>query len=151
MTQEEQYELFEQEAVRSTNNQTVLFEKPQTLTAQRRNDPALRYDKGKLRYDLLPADGIEALARVYTVGAQKYADRNWEQGMSWSRMLGSLFRHTWKFVSGERYDPETGCHHMAMAAWNAIGLCVYDMRAVGSNDFPSVPAKNHAWVDTLKE
>lgn len=103
-----------------------------------KNEPALRYDAGKLRYDLLPHDGLEELVRVYTVGAAKYADRNWEKGMSWSRCLGSLMRHTWKFWSGETHDPETGCHHMAMAAWNAIALCVYDKRKVGTDDRPVI-------------
>ncbi len=105
-------------------------------TNQRKEEAALRYDEGKLRYDLLPHDGLEELVRVYTKGAAKYADRNWEKGMSFSRCLGSLMRHTWKFWSGETHDPETGCHHMAMAAWNAIALCVYDLRKVGTDDRP---------------
>lgn len=94
----------------------------------------VRFDQGKLRYDLLPPDGIEELVRVYTKGAEKYADRNWEKGMAWGRILGSLLRHTYAFVKGETHDKETGCHHMAMAAWNCLALCVYDMRKVGIND-----------------
>lgn len=101
---------------------------------ERVSEAALRYDAGKLRYDLLPVDSLEELTRVYTVGAKKYADHNWEKGMSWSRCLGSLMRHTWKFWRGEDYDEETGCHHMAMAAWNAMALCSYSMRKVGVDD-----------------
>lgn len=97
----------------------------------------IRYDTGKPRYDLLPHDGLAALVDVYTKGAVKYSDRNWEKGMSWSRMFGSLMRHSWKFWGGEDYDEETGCHHMAMAAWNALGLCVYAMRKVGQDDRPA--------------
>jgi len=96
----------------------------------------VRYDTGKTRYDLLPADGLEALADVYTKGALKYADRNWEKGMAWHRVFGSLLRHAWKFWRGESHDPETGCHHMAMVAWNALALCCYDMRGVGEDDRP---------------
>ena len=94
----------------------------------------VRFDQGKLRYDLLPPDGMEELVRVYTKGAAKYADRNWEKGMAWGRVVGSLFRHTFAFIKGETHDPETGCHHMAMVAWNALALCVYDLRKVGTND-----------------
>lgn len=108
------------------------------LTAQQRNDPALRFDADKIRYELLPADALEELARVYTVGARKYADRNWEKGMAWSRMFGSMMRHAWKFWRGETHDPETGCHHMAMAAWNCLGLCTYDMRKIGDDNRPVV-------------
>lgn len=105
-----------------------------TSPIQQKDEPALRYDHGKLRYDLLPFDGLEELTKVYTKGAEKYADRNWEKGMSWSRCVGSLLRHTFRFCLGERNDPETGLHHMAHAAWNAIALCVYDLRQVGTDD-----------------
>ena len=39
-------------------------------------------DGGKLRYDLIPPRALEALAYVYTIGAAKYSDRNWEKGIS---------------------------------------------------------------------
>lgn len=98
----------------------------------------VRFDEGKTRYDLIPADGLEALANVYTKGAVKYADRNWEKGMAWHRVFGSLMRHAWKFWRGESHDPETGCHHMAMVAWNALALFCYDNRKVGEDDRPTV-------------
>ena len=103
---------------------------------QLNNESALRYDSGKIRYDLLPADALEALALVYTKGAEKYADRNWEKGMSWSRCFASLMRHIWAFWRGELYDPETKCHHMAMAAWNCFALCSYSLRQIGNDDRP---------------
>lgn len=103
---------------------------------QERQNDALRYDEGKIRYDLLPADSIQELARVYTKGAAKYAERNWEKGMSWSRCFGSLMRHAWAFWRGETHDQETGCHHMAMAAWNCLALCSYDMRQIGEDNRP---------------
>jgi len=104
--------------------------------AQRASEAALRYDAGKLRYDLLPGDALAALVKVYTKGAVKYADRNWEKGMSWSRCFGSLMRHCWAFWRGEQNDPETGCHHMAMAAWNCFALVSYSLRAIGNDDRP---------------
>jgi hypothetical protein len=103
---------------------------------QTKDEPALRYDADKPRYDLLPADALEELVNVFTVGAKKYADRNWEKGMSWSRCFGSLMRHSWKWWRGEEIDAETGCHHMAMAAWNAMVLCAYSLRKVGTDDRP---------------
>jgi Domain of unknown function (DUF5664) len=99
---------------------------------------AMRFDSGKPRYDLLPADGLDELVQVYTEGALKYADRNWEKGMNWSKCFGSLMRHSWKFWRGETYDEETGCHHMAMAAWNALALCVYSLRKTGVDDRPVI-------------
>lgn len=88
-------------------------------------DKALRYNQGKLRYDLLEPYAIEELVKVFTIGASKYADRNWEQGMKWSKMLASLKRHIAAFEKGEDFDKETGLPHMAHAAWNALGLITY--------------------------
>lgn len=104
------------------------------MSNQLKDEPGLRYDAGKLRFDLIPPDALEALAKVYTVGAAKYADRNWEKGMSWGRVFGSLMRHSWAFWRGEEIDEETDCHHMALAAWNCFALFRYSTRGVGTDD-----------------
>ena len=96
-------------------------------SASKADEPALRYDAGKPAYELIPAEFMEALARHYQVGANKYAPRNWEKGMSWSRCFGALMRHAWKFWRGEQYDPETGSHHMISAVWNCVTLFSYDI------------------------
>lgn len=97
----------------------------------------LRYDTGKLRLDLLPAEWELELGRVSTMGSIKYAPRNWERGMAWMKMIGCSRRHILKFLLGEKYDKETGCHHLALAAWNLLALMSYDMRGLGENDIPT--------------
>ena len=102
----------------------------------------LRLNAGKIRMELLPPEWIWALADVMTQGAKKYDARNWELGMGWGSLIGCIFRHTLKFMAGERYDGTgydkkagtTGCHHMAMAAWNCLALMTYDLRKIGKND-----------------
>jgi hypothetical protein len=84
--------------------------------------------------ELTPPEWIWGLAMVTTRGSIKYAVRNWERGMKWSYLIGCAFRHTIKFICGERYDPETGCHHLAMVAWNVLALMTYDIRGIGEND-----------------
>lgn len=106
--------------------------------AIRADGGGLRYDTGKNRLELIPAEWPLALGEVLTAGANKYADRNWERGMSWSKMIGCALRHLYKFMLGERYDPETGCHHLAHCAWNILALMTYDVRSIGHNDL-SVP------------
>lgn len=109
-----------------------------------------RMNKGKLRMDLLPPEWLFALADVMTQGAKKYDPRNWEEGMSWSSMIGCTMRHISKFQAGERYDGEkfdvvagtTGCHHLAMAAWNILALMTYDLRGIGDNDLPEAVQLN---------
>ena len=91
----------------------------------------LRFDNGKARYDLLPYDALEVLAKVYTDGAVKYAPRNWEKGMDWSRMFGSLVRHAFAFWRGEDNDKESGSPHMAHVAWNALGRVTKRKRPLG--------------------
>lgn len=86
---------------------------------------ALRYNQNKTRYDLLEPHAIEQLAKVFTKGAEKYEDRNWEKGMKWSKMLASLKRHLAAFEQGEDYDKESELEHMAHVAWNALGLVTY--------------------------
>jgi hypothetical protein len=104
----------------------------------RLDEAGLRFDAGKPRYDLLPADALHELAMVYTKGAEKYEDRNWELGMSWSRCFAAAMRHMWSFWRGRTYDDETGCHHMAMAAWNCLALVSYSLRQVGTDDRPAL-------------
>lgn len=106
---------------------------------QLKNEPGLRYDAGKLRYDLIPPEVIEALAQVYTDGAKKYHDRNWEKGMSYSRLIRCIFSHLVKYIFGHRYDKDLpDCEHMAMVMWNAAAILTYDKRDMATefNDLP---------------
>ena len=82
-------------------------------------------DTGKLRFDLIPAGPLNKLAEVYTIGARKYADRNWEKGIAWSRIFAAMQRHAWKFWNGERYDQQDGQEHLASVAWCAFALLEY--------------------------
>lgn len=85
----------------------------------------LRFNEGKARYDLIPAFAQHEYARVLTKGAEKYADRNWEKGMPWSKILSSLERHLYAIKRGEDYDPETGLLHSAHVMCNAAFLTEY--------------------------
>lgn len=102
-----------------------------------RNEPGRRLDAGKARYDLIPPEALEALAMVYTKGAEKYAPRQWEAGMSWGRCFAAMMRHAWKFWRGETYDDGpggSGCHHMAHVMWNAAAILTYQARGKGTDD-----------------
>lgn len=88
-------------------------------------DKGLRYNEGKTRYDLVPAFAQEQYAKVLTKGAVKYAERNWELGMRWSKVTQSLERHLAAFKKGEDYDPETGLLHTAHIMCNAAFLTEY--------------------------
>ena len=86
---------------------------------------ARKDDHGKLRFDLIPPGALKELAAVYTVGAQKYGDRNWEQGLAWGRVFAAIQRHLWAWWGGEELDPEDGLSHLAHAAWGCFTLMEY--------------------------
>ena len=88
------------------------------LTSKTAKGEGLRFNKGKLRYDLVHPKAHEDMVKVLTIGAEKYFDRNWENGFSWSSVIASLKRHIAAFEAGEDYDPESGELHMAHAACN---------------------------------
>lgn len=94
----------------------------------------LRYDAGKNRLELIPPEWEWELGRVLTAGATKYADRNWERGMEWSKVVGPLRRHLNRFLRGQQRDGETGAHHLAHVAWNALALMTYDLRKIGDDN-----------------
>ena len=88
-------------------------------------DKGLRFNEGKTRHDLVPQFAQEQYAKVLTKGAEKYAERNWERGMKWSKVLASMKRHILAFERGEDFDNETGLHHMAHVMCNAGFLTEY--------------------------
>ena len=101
-------------------------------------------DAGLARYDLIPPEALEALALLYARGAVKYADRNWEKGMTWGRPFAALMRHAWKWwrarlLGQDGTDPETGLSHMTAVAWNAFALMTFEARGVGTDDRPGLP------------
>jgi hypothetical protein len=97
-----------------------------------------KYDGGKLRFDLIPPDALESLAMVYTMGAAKYADRNWEKGIKFSRVFGAIMRHLWAFWKGETTDKESGLPHPAHAAWGCFALLHYLEHKKEFDDRPRV-------------
>lgn len=109
---------------------------PQVATDVSDSPVAMRFDAGKAPMHLLPPDALLGLAKVYAFGAKKYAPRNWEKGMDWSRVYDSLIRHTLAFWAGEDLDPESGLPHVDHMVWNAVTLSAYQKRGVGGDDRP---------------
>jgi hypothetical protein len=88
------------------------------ITATTGKGNGLRFNKGKLRYDLVEPRAHRDMVEVLTDGAEKYFDRNWENGLSWTSVLASLKRHIAAIECGEDRDPESGRLHIAHAACN---------------------------------
>lgn len=84
-----------------------------------------RFNEGKLRYDLLQPKATKGLVEVLTMGANKYGDHNWLQGMKWSNVIASLKRHLELIEGGEDYDKESGLLHIDHVAANSHFLSTY--------------------------
>lgn len=76
----------------------------------------LKYDSEKPRYDLLPANAIDDLAKILTFGAKKYAPNSWQQvENALERYRAALLRHTFAIQGGELIDQESKLPHSAHA------------------------------------
>lgn len=76
----------------------------------------------KTRWELMPLDCLEDIARVYTEGAKKYGDNNWQNlDNGYERYKGALLRHLYASESKE-FDEETKVRHEAAMCWNAIAM-----------------------------
>lgn len=92
--------------------------------------PGLKYDTGKLRWDLLPLKLIRKIVDVLTFGSIKYEDNSW-QGLAdaENRYYAAMMRHLDAWRSGELIDPESGRTHLAHAACNIIFLLWFEDKA----------------------
>lgn len=94
----------------------------------------VKFDKGKRRWSLVAYDALGALVDVLDYGARKYAARNWERGMLYSRVYDANVRHLTSWWQGEECDAESGLHHLAHAMCCTMFLLAYELRRVGARD-----------------
>jgi hypothetical protein len=94
----------------------------------------VKYDADKDPWHLLPTDAIREVVKVLAFGANKYAARNWENGMAFSRCYSASLRHLTAWWEGEDKDPETGISHLAHAMCCIMFLLAYALRGTGTDD-----------------
>ena len=101
-------------------------------------DTGVKLDSQKIPVELLPYDALLEVAKVYDFGQRKYAARNWEGGMQWSRLFAACMRHLWAWFQGEDKDPESGLSHLTHAAFCILSLTAYELRQAGTDDRPKL-------------
>jgi hypothetical protein len=108
---------------------TSLEEASKALQKETHSTGAQKEIVGKLRYDLVPVEFEDELAKVYTEGAKKYSDRNWEKGLLFMKHhYAAARRHMAKWVKGVDLDDETNTHHLANAAWHLAAIITLSAR-----------------------
>lgn len=78
--------------------------------------------KGKGRYDLIPAIFLRRLAKLLEAGAVKYGDSNWMKGIPTPRLWDSCMRH----INNAREGVKTGEDDKIQAVFNLMCLVVFD-------------------------
>lgn len=80
----------------------------------------------------LPWDALRQVVQVLEYGAKKYEAHSWlklQNGKA--RYLESAWRHWVALCRGETHDPESGLHHAAHLACNALFVKALDLRGIG--------------------
>jgi len=109
--------IMEKQEKKLTNPTEILFS-PSKKDSTTGKGKGLRFNDGKLRYDLVEPRAHRDMVEVLTDGAIKYASRNWENGLSWTSVIASAKRHLSAIERGEDRDPESGRLHVAHLACN---------------------------------
>ena len=89
----------------------------------------VKYDEGKLRYGLIPPQIKEALACIFTHGAEKYGANTW-QNVSRERYEDALERHYQEYLKGNILD-ESGFPHSFHVLWNAQAIVYKQLESMG--------------------
>lgn len=89
-------------------------------------NPFIKKDEQKLRYDLIPPQSLQGIAKVLTYGANKYNENNWKSCDNPERYIAALYRHLEMWRQGEKLDEESGIEHLSHAMANIIFLFELD-------------------------
>lgn len=81
-------------------------------------EKGIKYDKEKIRLDLISTCVLKGLAKILTYGCKKYEERNWENGLKFGRIYAAILRHLIAFWEGEDYDKESKELHIDHAMCN---------------------------------
>lgn len=103
---------------------------------EQKKEAGNKEDAGKLRLDLIPFASMMGMATVLTDGASRYGDRNWEKGISWSRVFGALLRHLFAWWFRIDLDEKSKLHHLNHALCCLAFLRHYTMFNLDKDDRP---------------
>lgn len=103
------------------------------------NEAGAKLDAGKNRLGLVLcgfARALQEVGAVGTYGANKYTDNGWmEVPDGERRYTDAMLRHLMREATGEERDPDTGLHHAAHAAWNALARLDLALRKATNASF----------------
>ena len=86
-------------------------------------ETAKKYDQNKTRMDLVPLSVVESIAKVLTMGAQKYAENSWQNLPDfWKRYKAALLKQLTANDKDELIDQKSGLPYIDHVLCNAAFL-----------------------------
>lgn len=123
------------------------------MTKKDSNGKFLKYDGGKLRWDLMPEEALAEILKVFMYGAQKYSDWNWfdnGEDAAYSRLYNSAERHLKASKQGRDFDEESGLRELGHLGCNILMLMALQMAGKGKDDRRKLhPQKDEVKLDDL--
>lgn len=102
-----------------------------------RSATGMEKESSVYRFDLVPADALAEVARIFGMGERKYPSGpdgpNWLQGGEWWPLRASLGDHLASWDLGQDIDPSDGGYELAKIAWHALALLTYSLRGLGND------------------
>ena len=96
---------------------------------------ALKFDEDKPMMHLVPLVAVEAVAKVMTFGAKKYAPDGWKSvPNAVDRYNSAMLRHMAALQGGELIDPDSGLPHSDHVACNALFLSYFHHKEINKTD-----------------
>lgn len=89
----------------------------------------VKYDAGKLRFDLIDPEFLEGIARILTHGAKTYSPNNWQNchpSEAFARYYAALQRHLNAYAKGIEKDADTGESHLYHAGCCLLFLAWFE-------------------------
>ena len=86
------------------------------------NPSEAKADSGKLRPTLVPPSLVLAVASIREYGCKKYKDPNNWRKVEPQRYKDALYRHLLAYLSGDKFDKESGLPHLWHMACNVAFL-----------------------------
>lgn len=102
---------------------------------------------GKGAYELISPFAWERVALWSEKGAKKYADRNWEKGIPFGRLIQSALRHMIRWMQGRRDED-----HLAAVAWNVMAMMHFEEtgQAEEWNNYPAYQRERLEKIRTIE-
>lgn len=79
-------------------------------------------DQNKPDMSLLPYESLVEVVKALEYGKNLYGRKNWQSGISYTRLISASLRHIHKFNEGIEKDEDSGHHHLGHAICSLLFL-----------------------------